>query len=336
MTSSATRFISTHHITAPQESKMGSETEHKEPRDPAKMVLVMIVAALVVAVGAIGYVIYTNGGSGSGTQRAIISGDIVTLNYIGMLPDNRVFDTSLWYVAENDGLYPKSLTFSLRSNDSYTPFSMTAGNYGEGGTIKGFALGVLGLHVGDQKLIEVPPEDGYPIYPQMLTTFNITDHIPITQVMSENQFRSVFSVEPVELDVLTHPFWQWSVLVADVSGGFVTIKSQPTIGQSVYPYGNPNLATSPSGWEIKVTGYDPAADGGIGRITIRNMVSAEDVYNVKGTDGSGNALIIWSFDETNQTFQIHSSNTTSGYNAEVAGRTLFFEVTIVTVVAGES
>ncbi len=315
---------------------MGSENEVRAPRDHTRMILVIIVATIVVAIGALGYVYYSSSGGGSGTPRAIISGDSVTLNYIGTLPDGRVFDTSLLSVAKDDANYSKSLTFTLRSDDSYKAFTMTAGNYGSGGTIKGFALGVLGLHVGDQELIEVPPEDGYPLLPEMLTTFNLTDELPITEVMTEDQYRASFGVEPIVLDVVTHPFWQWNVQVAEVSGGFVTIKSQPTLGESVYPYGNPNAASDAAGWEIKVVGYDTAADDGVGRITISHLVTATDVYNVKGTDSSGNAIIVWSFDDVNQTFQVHRSSKDAGYNAEVAGRTLFFEVTIVKVEAGLS
>ena len=314
---------------------MGSE-EQREPRNPTRMILVLIVAVIVVAVGAAGYAAYTGGSHKGGPPRAIISGDSVTLNYIGTLPDGRVFDTSIASVAEDNANYSKSLTFTLRSNDTYKPFTMTAGNYGSGGTIKGFALGVIGMHVGDQEVIEVPPEDGYPLIPMMLSTVNVTDTLPITQVMTVDQFRAAFNVEPIAMNVLTHPFWQWNVLVVSVSGGFVTIKSQPVLGESVFPYGNPNSANSPSGWEVKIVGYDPTADGGVGRITIRNMVTAADVYNMKGEDSSGNALIVWSFDETNQSFQIHHSDSAIGYNAEVAGRTLFFEVTIVKVVAGLS
>jgi len=315
---------------------MGSDVEQKKPRDPARMVMTIIVVAIVVAFGAIGYVLYTRGGSGGGSQRTIVSGDAVTLDYIGMLPDGRVFDTSLLSVANDNSNYPKSLTFALRDNDSYKPFSMTAGNYGSGGTIKGFALGVLGLQVGDQKTIEIAPEDGYPLFAERVTTFNITDKIPITELMTEDQFRSFFAIEPVELDVAIHPFWGWSVLVAEVSGGTVTLKSQPTVGQSVYPYGNPNVGTTPTGWEIKVTGYDPAANAGVGEITIQNMISSEDVYHVMGEDSSGNALVIWSFDAAAQTFQVHSSYSESGYNAEISGRPLIFEVTIIEVEAGQS
>lgn len=332
MTSPSRRFISAKHITAVQESNMGSEPEPKKPRDPTRMGLVIVIAAIVLAVGTIGYAVYSRGGTGGGVQRSIINGDTVTLNYIGMLPDGRVFDTSIYSVAIDNANYTKSLTFTLRSEDNYKAFSMTAGDYGSGGTIKGFALGVLGMHVGDQSLIVVPPEDGYPLLPERLTTLNITDYLPITQIMTENQFYSIFGVEPIGMDILSHPFWQWNVLVANVSGGLVTIKEQPTVGEIVYPYGNPNSVTSPGGWEIKVIGYDPAYDGGVGRITIQNMVTPADVYNVKGTDASGNALIIWSFDETNQTFQIHRSDSSIGYNAELAGRTLDFEVSIVSVV----
>ncbi len=315
---------------------MGNETEKKAPRDLRRITFVAIIVGIVLAGSAIGYVSYTSWTASSSTAlRAIIAGDKVTLDYIGRLPDGRVFDTSLSSVAQNDGLYPKSLTFSLRSNSSYTPFTMTAGYYGSGGTIKGFAQGVIGLHVGDHVVIEVPPDEGYPLVPAMITTFNVTDTIPIVDVVTESQFYSLFGKAPVAMQVVTHPFWKWQVLVSEVANGTVVLRNEPYIGENVYPYGNPDAQT-PTGWQIRVIGYDPNASNGAGAITIRNMVTPDDVYYVKGEDSNGNALIIWSFDEQNQTFQVHRSDSANGYNAEVSGRTLFFEITIEKVVPGVS
>jgi FKBP-type peptidyl-prolyl cis-trans isomerase 2 len=315
---------------------MGSGTEKRVPRDLTRLAFVAVIVGIVLAGSAIGYVSYTSWTASSSTApRAIIAGDKVTLEYIGRLPDGRVFDTSIASVAQDDALYPKSLTFTLRDNSSYTPFTMTAGYYGSGGTIKGFAQGVIGLHVGDHVIIDVPPDEGYPLVPSMVTTFNVTDTIRIVDVMSVAQFTSLFGIAPVAMEVVTHPFWQWQVLVSEVANGTVVLRNEPYIGENVYPYGNPNM-NPPSGWQIRVIGYDPSADNGSGAITIKNMVTPSDVYYVKGEDSNGNALIIWSFDEQNQTFQVHRSDSANGYNAEVAGRTLYFEITIAQVVAGVS
>jgi len=312
---------------------MGGEPENKGPRDTGSILFALIVAGIIVAAGAVAYVAYVNSQRiGGGQPYAIESGDSVTLNYIGRFSDGRIFDTSLWSVAQDDANYSKSLTFGLRSEDSYEAFSMTAGKYGAGGTIKGFALGVLGLHVGDYKIIEALPEEAYPVDAEMLVTTNLTQTVPVKEQYSTSSFRNFFGTDPIPLSTLSHHFWNWKVLVASVSGDVVTVLNQPTVGSGVYPYGNPT-ADDPNGWEVRVTSYDPQADNGTGIITVENVLSAEDVYNVKGTDSEGGVFIVSAYDGANGTFQVHRSDSSSGYNGEIAGRTLFFEITIVSVEA---
>ena len=297
-----------------------------------KKIMAVMVALIVIGAAAIIYVWVSELNAPEQVNKpAIKAGDKVEMNYIGRLPDGRVFDTSLLTVGRDNANYPKSLTFTLRSNDSYKPFNMTAGNYGSGGTIKGFALGVIGLHQGDHQVIEVSPAEGYPVNPSMLKTFNTLEKVSATETMTEEQFRTAYGTAPVLMSVVTHTFWKWDVLVMDDVAGIVTMRSQPTVGQVVYPFGNPNDPSDPMGWPVVVESYDPAADGGVGSITVRHMVSAEDVYNVKGVDSDGKTFIMTGFDVTNGTFQLHKSDTSTGYNAEVAGRTLLFEVTILKV-----
>lgn len=332
----STRFISAHHITADLSAMSSGETPESGRADRDKLILAVIVAAIVLASGSSAYVWYSSAQSGGGEVLSIRAGDEVSLHYIGRLPDGRVFDTSLWYVAQDDAKYPKSLTFTHRSNESYMPLAMTAGDYGPKGTIKGFALGVIGMHVGDTRIIDVPVGEGYALRPDRISTIPlIDDTIPVTEVMTEEDFKIYYKVNPVPMDTLLHYFWGWDVVVVSISGGYVTVRSQPYVGETVYPYGNPNLLTDPSGWEVRVIGYDPAADGGRGKITVQHMVRPEDVYYVKGKDVSGEAVIVWDYDADNGTFQIHRSLKSIGYNAEISGRELFFEVTILSIAPAE-
>src|SRR5512136_2639285 len=106
---------------------MDSSTVQSEPRARSRIVLTLLVAAIVISAGLVVYVGYLNRTSPETiTPTAIKIGDQVELNYTGRFPypDGRVFDTSMLSVAHDDILYPKSLTFSLRSNDSYKEFSM--------------------------------------------------------------------------------------------------------------------------------------------------------------------------------------------------------------------
>lgn len=79
-------------------------------------------------------------------------GDTVKVNYVGSLGDGNVFDTSIREEAEKAGL-------ALR--ESYEPLEFTVGG---GQMIQGFDEGVLGMKVGEEKDIEIPPEKAYGPY----------------------------------------------------------------------------------------------------------------------------------------------------------------------------
>jgi peptidylprolyl isomerase len=336
MRSGATRpasitFISGQAITAPQEFKMESSSQAKEPRDPLSIITVLLAAVIVVSASLIAYVVYDNSLGSSSDSEPVEAGDTVTLNYVGRFDSGWVFDTSLLDVAHDDALYPKSLTFTLRDNESYTTFDMEAGLYGEsGGTIEGFAMGVIGLKAGDHRTIEISPGEGYPLDETMLENISIDDTIPATETMSESDFSTMFGTAAVELATVPHYMWTWDVTVTSIVSGTVTFKNMPSVGQTVYPYGDPT-ADDPAGWGVRVEAFDWAANDGQGEITIRNLLTEADINAVKGTAYDGTEFIVSGFDEANNTFQIHKSDSDAGYNAEIAGRTLFFEIWVVAV-----
>ncbi len=296
--------------------------------------MAILVAAIVVSVGLISFAVYSNSHSSKAQNLAVVkAGDKVMMNYVGRFSDGRVFDTTLAAVGQNNALYPKSLTYTPRTNTSYVPFNMTAGNYGPGGTIKGFALGVIGLHEGDHAIIDVPADEAYPIDGQFVHTVKILDSLSVYQSIPDSAFTTSFGTAPVVGQIYKHYFWGWDIQVVSDTGGLVVYRNDPDVGQVVYPFGNPLNATAPSGWAVVVEGYDPLAEDGTGVILIKHEVTSSAVYSIKGTDSDGATFVVSSFNATAGTFQITKSDSRTGFNGEIAGRELFFEVYILKVTA---
>jgi len=78
-------------------------------------------------------------------------GDFVRIDYVGKIKENgRVFDTTLKEVAEEHGIY-----------DEKTEFKSAPIVVGANHVIKGLDEALIGLEVGERKVVEIPPEKGY-------------------------------------------------------------------------------------------------------------------------------------------------------------------------------
>jgi FKBP-type peptidyl-prolyl cis-trans isomerase 2 len=95
----------------------------------------------------------TDNGSKGEDSRAVKSGDTIQVDYTGKLENGTVFDTSREDVAKQAGIYIDGRT--------YAPLTFVAG---KGQMIKGFDKGVIGMKVGDEKTITIPPEEAYGEY----------------------------------------------------------------------------------------------------------------------------------------------------------------------------
>ncbi len=73
-----------------------------------------------------------------GAGASVKAGDTVSVNYVGALPDGTVFDSSSAHGGQ-------PLTFTV----------------GSGQLIKGFDEGVIGMQVGGERKITIPPDLGY-------------------------------------------------------------------------------------------------------------------------------------------------------------------------------
>jgi len=87
------------------------------------------------------------------TVKVVEEGDYVQVDYIGKLEDGTVFDTSIKDVAIDAGIY--------NQNRDYQPLGFTVG---AGEMINGFENGVVGMVVGEDKTLTIPPEEAYGNY----------------------------------------------------------------------------------------------------------------------------------------------------------------------------
>ncbi len=77
-------------------------------------------------------------------------GDYVKVEYTGKLKDGTIFDSSIEELAKKSEFYDE--------NRDYEPLGFTIG---EGKVIPGFEEGIKGMELGEEKRIEIPPEEAY-------------------------------------------------------------------------------------------------------------------------------------------------------------------------------
>ena len=104
--------------------------------------------------------------SGTGeNMETVKEGDYVTVDYIGKLEDGTIFDTSIQDAATKGGVY--------NQNRAYEPLGFTVG---ERQMIPGFDSGVVGMSVGEEKTLTLPPEEAYGVYrEELVQTISLED-----------------------------------------------------------------------------------------------------------------------------------------------------------------
>jgi FKBP-type peptidyl-prolyl cis-trans isomerase 2 len=297
-----------------------------DPRALTSTVLIVLIAILMVSASSVAVLLYTGSQSEQGpTSQTVMNGDTVKVNYIGRLDDGRVFDTSLWDVASNNALYPKSLSFTLRAQSAYTPLQFTVGS---GSLIEGFDQGVLGMSVGETKVITVPPDEGYGYMNEsLLVTMPLLMFAPVYDITNYTVFYGVYSQVPKAGMVVQDPLYGWDILVVDANSksDTVLLMNKPLVGEKFAVYGEPDSSPS-TGWYAEVVYIDSSAGAGNGIIEVRNLLTNADSGMVEGIDtSSGSTFYVDIVDESAGTFRMN-------YNNELLGKTLYFTVTLVSII----
>ncbi|MGD0057227.1 MAG: FKBP-type peptidyl-prolyl cis-trans isomerase [Methanomassiliicoccales archaeon] len=288
------------------------------------MALIILIAILMVSASSVVILLYQGGQSqkSPSIQTAEI-GEKVKVDYVGRLADGRVFDTSFWSVASNDALYPKSLSFALRNESAYVPLEF---QIGQGQVIKGFERGVIGMAVGETRVLTIAPKDGYgDLNQSKLKNLPLIQELPVFEDTNVSYFVKYFSVSPSVGLTVKDPIWGWDVTVLDVNldADRVKIMNSPVLGNTYEVYGK-SQGQPKVGWFAVVDYFDSSANGGAGLIRVKNLLVPGDAGHLEGLDASGNVFIVKEVDP-------QSNNVVLNYNSEVTGVTLYFTVTLVSI-----
>lgn len=285
---------------------------------------IVLIAVLLVGASSVAILVYE--GTMSESSPIIVKakwGDKVRVDYIGRFADGRVFDTSVWDVASNDAMYPKSLSFTLRNQSTYKPLEFKIGS---GQMIPGFERGIIGMAINETRVISVSPRLGYgETDVSKLVTKALVEELPVFEQYNLSSFIAKFSETPRTGLTITHPFWGWDVICLEVNTqtGMVRVMNNPVAGAHYLVYYDSKSST-PTGWNVRVELIDSSANGGTGLIKVRNLLTEADSGMVKGIDINGNQFYVDRVDETSGTMILN-------YNPEVVGKTLYFTVTLLAV-----
>lgn len=261
-----------------------------------------------------------------GPFLAVSEGDKVEVDYIGSFQNGKIFDTSLEDVAKDGVAYPKALSFTPRPSSGYRPLKVYVGSTDPEPfpkdaynlTIEGFWRGMIGMEIGGTRTLVIPPNQGYGSQdPNLIETKPLIQEVVMKEELSESEFEDRFYVEAMEGITIRDPFWQWNVTVLDITGGIATFLNTPFTGMKIKPYDK---------WEAEVIYMDSSANGGKGVIKVKHLLSEKDENQIMATEKKGNFIIV-SVDTDAGTYTVD-------YNPEVVGKTLIFQVTVISITKG--
>lgn len=293
-----------------------------------RKVVAILVAALFIAIAAVGYVSATSSSIENEALPIVETGDTVYVDYVGKFVDNPggwVFDTNKLSVGTDKNIV-KSLYFTERTREEYTPLNFTAGlseNY-----LQPFVKGVVGMSVYQTKKILIPIEEAYSLVEENIEVMPLVMDVPIIQNITYSEFQSEYSANPYIGLQFAQRFWGWETMVIDVQNEKVFLQNQPTIGEIISSFGNPENDPR-DGWYQKVIDVNASAENGVGVIKVENLLKSQDAYQKKGLNYNGSSFTVLEVNETQGWFTIIYN--TSTYIGELAGRALLFELTVTAV-----
>ncbi|MFA5771740.1 MAG: FKBP-type peptidyl-prolyl cis-trans isomerase [Thermoplasmata archaeon] len=272
------------------------------------------------------------------TEILIKQGSFVKIDYTGKFTDGRVFDTSREGIAKDTSIN-KSATFTLR--DAYEPLNVYMGNppvpqeksdYIT--VIKGMEKGLLGMKVGEAKVIIIEPKDGYGLsQSELIRAINRTETVPVFENMTIQTFVDNYQTAPVVYKSIKHYFWGWNATIynVDENKNIVVVRNVPDNNEDLFVYPWKTIVTSVSDTtgQIQVR-HQPDANTISKTIpyttflqyhpSFSDIPALQEKYGQAQQSNPNPGTIAY----TDNSIQID-------FNMEVTGKTLIFDVTVLEI-----
>lgn len=226
-------------------------------------------------------------------QPAAASGDTVDIDYVLFAENGSVYDTSIESVARASGIYKEGL--------SYKPLRFKVG---DGSVIKGVEKAVLGMHVGEERNVSIPPEEAYGEYkPELLAVMPRFYVVERLEVVPLQNFLSVFPDFDFSADK-TVSMGSWTAAVLAVSNESVTLRYAP----------EPNASIQTESWVETVVGVNDSY------ITLRRDPAVGRQYLLRNAEGK---LAIATVRDVKDDYLLLD------FNPPLAGQTINFTIKLV-------
>ncbi len=283
-----------------------------------KKIVILFIAALILFSGCV--------------EKTVKKGDTISINYTGRLEDGTVFDTSIESVAKEYDIF----------KPEFAPLQFKVG---EPGIIEGLNEGVVGMKVGDTKTLTIKPEKAYGMpKPEMIRAYDIIENVSA----KENSFPRVFNISLEEFegtygpdhnksDTVVYPGTNINLTIQNISNS-VSLLYNLKVGNQIFS------KTAP--WNMTVVKIDDK------NVTIKPSVKKNDVVQfqldqfqktpwnstVIGVTNDNITLRHNAIPETkvqsmygNMIVRFNETKLTIDQNHELAGKTLIFNVTLVSI-----
>lgn len=290
-----------------------------------KKILVFLCVVALLFSGCIDQKTFKNETTKNGTVK---NGDKISIDYIGRVEGGKVFDTSNESVAKQNDIYVQTR--------KYGPISFTVGT---GKVMKGLDEGVIGMNIGETKTLTIPADKGYgQIDPRKINVIPILQSIPANTSLSRimeipaNTFASSFGSNHSVGDIVQVPDTNINLTVKSI-GTNISLMFNLHVGDKISQKGAPWNQTVISIDDKNITIKPDLKQNDI--VQFPNVVWNSTVIGLNNTEITLRHNAIPDKEIKNQlgSTMIHFNETsiTIDQNNKLAGKTLIFDVTLLSI-----